>query len=84
MATGQNLDEVIKKQENNFKKKNEKIEKRKVRFKKRNIVFGSIFLTLLIIVFAFDLIGKNNSYEELKDTDLTDTEKIAEIASSSE
>ncbi|WP_040660725.1 DUF5050 domain-containing protein [Oscillibacter ruminantium] len=84
MATGQNLDEHIEAQEIAYLKKNEKLESRKANFKKRNIVFGGIFLALIVVIFALDLGDKNDSYNSFKDVNITDTEKITEIANSSE
>jgi len=78
------LDELIKEQEIDFEKKNEKMNKRKAQFKKKVIIFGSIFAAFVCISFSFDVLTKNTSYDKFKDVGVSDASAIKEMANSSE
>ncbi len=84
MATGKSLEEYIKEQEDDFQEKNAKMEKRKTSFQKKSIIFGSVFLALLLVLFVIDFNTRDRSYEALKNTRVTDSNGMAEIAASSE
>lgn len=77
-----NLEQFIAEKETEFQTKSEKIEKKKKRFKKKLLIFGIIFAVLVVGCFVGDLMTKNNSYNRLKDANITDTEAMKKIAES--
>lgn len=80
----QNLETYLSEQELEYQKKFSKLEKRKNRFKKKIMVFSIIFAVIIVGMFTVNFATKNSTYNELKNSNVTDAEAMKKIASSLE